>query len=494
MAIILTKNGVEHTNIDGARSNYFNAGNKNGIVKGSFNEGQFFASSSNVITLDTCELIISGHRIIVDEQITHTITGTPISDTRYSFIAQVKVDDSSQVTFSTFIANDSQELIQDNLFANKTGSGTYQVKIGNFTHNTDGNISDVERLVKVIYGGSRGTENVILNVGDIETETLEADENANVVISQNYDVETDSIKTNFKFAIPKGKQGEKGEQGESVFLGYDLIIRTQEEFDEWLNYYYTHSYEHSVLLIANSNEYILPETGLNVNGLNKLTGLNNPTIRITGLDGVTSQTYIGSISGINFIIRTKENHVSTMLRNVDNINNCSFICYNYTNTDSTAIILEYCKNISNCSIKIPRTLQTLNAFADCENIENCNIEFDTDNTTEPSYAFYNVFQRCNNIINCKILGSVKYYPLHQLRGFYSCKNLVNCDVTISVASSVSNYVEAYESCSNLVNCSVATSGTGFSNVSYVSNCHANSGHSGTLLSGANTFVDAETVG
>ncbi len=66
---ILTKNGVEITNIDGARAEHFNAGMRSGIVKGVLNEGNFASSSSNSIFLDTCELRIFGLRIVIDEPV-----------------------------------------------------------------------------------------------------------------------------------------------------------------------------------------------------------------------------------------------------------------------------------------------------------------------------------------------------------------------------------------------------------------------------------------
>ena len=56
---ILTKNGIDNSNIDGARGEYFNSGMRDGIVQGVLNEGTFIASSSNVISLDTCELRIA---------------------------------------------------------------------------------------------------------------------------------------------------------------------------------------------------------------------------------------------------------------------------------------------------------------------------------------------------------------------------------------------------------------------------------------------------
>lgn len=151
MAIrVLTNNSIENTNIDGARLNYFNAGRKDGIIGGAFNEGLFYAASSNTIALDTCELLISGHRVVINETYSQTMSSVPVSDIEYSLIAEVVVNDSSNVSFRLFIQNANVSLIKDNLFANETGAGTYQIEIGKFTYTTSGTITNVQRIVKVI--------------------------------------------------------------------------------------------------------------------------------------------------------------------------------------------------------------------------------------------------------------------------------------------------------------------------------------------------------
>lgn len=149
---ILTENSIDNTNIDGARQNHFSAGMRSGIVKGAFNEGNFFASSSNVISLDSCELRISGHRIILDSVEYLTLSNTPTSNTQKSLFAEVVVSETSIPTFRLFIENSNYNLKKDNLFKTSSGSGTYQIEIGTFLHKTDGTISDVFRTIDVIAG------------------------------------------------------------------------------------------------------------------------------------------------------------------------------------------------------------------------------------------------------------------------------------------------------------------------------------------------------
>lgn len=151
MAIrVLTNNSIENTNIDGARLNYFIAGKQSGIIGGAFNEGLFYAASSNTIAFDSCELLISGHRIVINETYSQTMSSVPVSDTEYSLVAEVVVDNSSNVSFRFVIQSSSTTLTQDNMFADETGAGTYQIEIGRFTYTTNGTITNVERKVNVL--------------------------------------------------------------------------------------------------------------------------------------------------------------------------------------------------------------------------------------------------------------------------------------------------------------------------------------------------------
>lgn len=207
---ILTKNGVDNSNIDGARGEHFNAGMRSGIVKGALNEGEFASSSSNSIYLNSCELRICGHRIVIDEPIYKTLVTPPAVNTRYSFIAQIIVDSNSNVDFFMSIQDVNTPLIQDNLFKTENGVGTYQLEIGRFTHQTSGTITDITRTADLITGGVGGDYSGTINIGNVTTNTIDAGMEAFVDIEQRYDSQDNKIYTDFHFDIPQGVNGLNG--------------------------------------------------------------------------------------------------------------------------------------------------------------------------------------------------------------------------------------------------------------------------------------------
>lgn len=215
---ILTKNGVENTNIDDARNHHFNSGSKSGIAKGELNEGNLFSGSSNVIALDTCELRLCGHRVVINEVEYITLSSTPVQAIRYSLIAEIKVVDSNP-SFNLFYQAPTTSLIQNNLSADLLGNGTYQMEIGKFTLNTDGTISDIVRTADLISGGGNNREGGHINIGNITTNTLDAGMEAEVDIEERYDAETNKTYTDFNFSIPKGDEGKQGLQGSQGIAG-----------------------------------------------------------------------------------------------------------------------------------------------------------------------------------------------------------------------------------------------------------------------------------
>lgn len=205
---ILTKNGIDNSNIDGARGEYFNSGMRDGIVQGALSEGTFIASSSNVISLGTCELRIAGHRVVIDEPVYHTFTNAPSADTRYAFVAQIVVDDNQNVDFSLFVQTASTPLIQNDLYKNITGAGTYQVEIGRFTLLTSLTIEDVVRTIDVITGGTGKGSGSTINIGTVTTQTLDPDVDAEVDVSERYEEDEGKEYLDFQFGIPKGDKGD----------------------------------------------------------------------------------------------------------------------------------------------------------------------------------------------------------------------------------------------------------------------------------------------
>lgn len=225
---ILTKNGIDNSNIDGARGEYFNSGMRDGIVQGVLNEGTFIASSSNVISLDTCELRIAGHRIVIDEPVYHTFNNALKNDTRYAYIAQIIVGNDQSVDFSLFVQTASTPLIQNDLYKNITGAGTYQVEIGRFTLLTTLTIEDVVRTIDVITGGTGKGSGSELNIGNVVTETINSSLPAEVDVDIRYDDIEDKEFVDFKFSIPVGSNnisigtvttGEEGSQASANITG-----------------------------------------------------------------------------------------------------------------------------------------------------------------------------------------------------------------------------------------------------------------------------------
>lgn len=213
MAIrILTKDAVENTNIDGARDCNFNSGRKSGIVAGALNQGVFFSSASNIIALDTCELRLCGHRIVIDAIEYISLKNIPTEPNRLSMIAQIIVDDDNNVQFDLFVQASSTALIQDNLDIN--GRGTFQLEIGKFTQNTDGTITDVLRTAELITGLSDGS----IYIGNVITKTLATGKDASVAVQQRYDTSEKKNFTDFYFEIPTGENGDKVEL--RVYNGY----------------------------------------------------------------------------------------------------------------------------------------------------------------------------------------------------------------------------------------------------------------------------------
>lgn len=214
---ILTKNAVENTNIDGARDNNFNSGRRSGIVKGALNQGNLFQSSSNIIALDTCELRLCGHRIVIESVEYKTLVNTPSTAIRYSLVAQVIVDDNKDVSFDLIIQSPSTSLVQENL--DITGKGKFQLELGRFTQQVDGTITDIVRTADLITGGIGDAVDGQINIGNVTTNTLEPGMEAEVDVENRYDEKEKKTFTDFSFSIPKGAEGKQGDQGKPGIEG-----------------------------------------------------------------------------------------------------------------------------------------------------------------------------------------------------------------------------------------------------------------------------------
>ena len=196
---ILTKNAVEKTNIDGARDHNFNAGRRSGIVKGALNSGNLFLSANNTIALDTCELRLCGHRVVIDSAEYKTFYNQPSVPIRYSLVAQIIVDNDGGVSFDLHAQTSSTALVQDNLDTN--GSGTYELEIGRFTQLTDGTLTDVVRTADLMTGGGNNDSEYI-RIGTVTTNKISPELDADVDIENTINPDDNKPQTNFTFNLP----------------------------------------------------------------------------------------------------------------------------------------------------------------------------------------------------------------------------------------------------------------------------------------------------
>lgn len=220
---ILTKNGIDNTNIDGARDCNFNAGNRSGIVKSVLNEGRLFSVSSNTIGLDTCELRIFGHRIVIDEIQYKTFTSIPSSPVRYALVAQVSITETVP-TFALNVQSVDTVLRTDNI---NNGNGIYEIELGRFTHNTDGSVVDIVRTIDIITGGISGGNSEYISIGDVTTNTLDPNLSAEVDVENRKTPEGKMI-TDFSFSIPRGLQGVQGEKGATGAKIVSTVLQGQD--------------------------------------------------------------------------------------------------------------------------------------------------------------------------------------------------------------------------------------------------------------------------
>ena len=191
---ILENNGVDNENIDGAALNNFSAGNRDGIIGGVLNECAL-AVVGNVLSVSTGCLLLHGVRVKITAPETLSMSSSPTTDTRYQIIAQITLSSEKEVAFTLFV-QPITPLIQEDLFVE--GFGTYQVELGRFTHDTNGNIVDPIRTADVIYGGGSGA--VDIEIGDVTTTTLSSGIAAEVDIDKRHESGKDYL--DFKFALP----------------------------------------------------------------------------------------------------------------------------------------------------------------------------------------------------------------------------------------------------------------------------------------------------
>lgn len=199
---ILTQNGTNNTGTDGARDRYFAAGNRDGIIKGSLNEGTLRIDPSNGVMMDSCVLLICGNPVILNAGWSKTFSSKPSTNERKAIVAQLDVDNNGHKTFDILFLPTTTKLVKNNLFKTLNTAGTYQVEIGRFTLNTSGLVENLTRTIDVITGG--GTADSELHWGTITAYSLGHNEEPEADFEQRYDEEQKHMVTDVSLGIPSG--------------------------------------------------------------------------------------------------------------------------------------------------------------------------------------------------------------------------------------------------------------------------------------------------
>ena len=326
---ILTKSGEEITAVDDARAYNFDAGNKSGIVKGALNEGKLFLVSSNVIGLDSCELRISGHRIVIDSAESITMANRPSVATRYSMIAEVVVSDASVPSFRLFIQPAKTELIQQNLYKTLNGNGTYQLRIGNFTLGTDGLISDIVRTADVISGATNGVGDIEFNV---TTETIAGDLDPEV----NVDFNEETKRYDMHFALPLSSGTSVIENGE-VVKRFNADLKVNKEEGKGLSTNdFTTAEKNKLAGLSNYNDTSLTNRvadleGDNTTNKNNINDLQNNRAKLDA-SNLTSENVEGwkeklglNESSVRILSTNVSSGNATLTQNINNFKTLTFV-------------------------------------------------------------------------------------------------------------------------------------------------------------------------
>jgi hypothetical protein len=274
-------------------------------------------------------------------------------------------------------------------------------------------------------------------------------------------------------------------KGEAAGLGYDLIITSQAEFEEWCTALDAGTCEaHSVLLVGDGGTLeftrsdgkglCLPKTLYQVDGINKAK------IKVSNFQFSPSYATNANAAAIFY------KNALDVTSKVYAINNLEVWCLSsLANMNGSSRAFSRCVNLYNC-IGIVRTTgggSNLCAFDNCDNLINCSAE-------SIHYGYY----YCNYLTNCNGKNGGKYYYCHYLNNcegqaanyvFQKCELLTNCVGIIDTNNNSGTYIYAFEGCYSLVNCIVKKeSGVannllcGFGNCTQLANCVADADNYG----------------
>ncbi len=240
----------------------------------------------------------------------------------------------------------------------------------------------------------------------------------------------------------KGTTGDKGEPGDQ---GYDLVIKSQEDFDNWCDELNNGAFDgQSVLIIGGGGrgrkgEYfgnykkpiMLPDTCHILRGVGNVVisfewNMSGPDVSlpvkcIYSEHEVAPESDSYCIEGI-----TVEADFScydqgwsvVCFYGLKNVINCTARARTYYESPAqdSAVGFEYCENLVNCKATT-ESVYTSSGFVYCINLVNCTAEANGGRSAHG-------FNYCENLANCRGQGTGAEDSSHS--AFYSCSYCSNC--------------------------------------------------------------------
>ncbi len=223
----------------------------------------------------------------------------------------------------------------------------------------------------------------------------------------------------------------------SKALAYDMVIRTQADFERWYKEIDGGDYsKHKVLFVGNGGDLeFVRDDGKYIKIYNFfiLDGVNNAKIRVKNLNNSSTIPPI-RLPAIYCVSSTTEPSPSGL------INNLTVIC---EGGGFLGCFLN-CRKLTNChAILSPKSLtesyDNYSGFTNCYNLINCQVSYEN--------SFTNTYPKTTGYESCKYLVNCKAKLIQSNYDFYNCSYLVNC------SSEERTKMGAFHTCSYLQNCS-----------------------------------------
>ena len=135
------------------------------------------------------------------------VSNKPATAQELALVAQLRIDNDSDIQFSLQLQKASTSLVKENLFKSLDGSGVYQIQLATMTQLTSGELTNLVRTVKTLSGpvSTDGEDITVeggayINIGEVSVYTTFGDL-PEVSIENTINAEGEH-QTNFSFGFP----------------------------------------------------------------------------------------------------------------------------------------------------------------------------------------------------------------------------------------------------------------------------------------------------